>query len=377
MARQKRSDGAPTLRSPELESAIRAAPEDVDRYLVYADWLERQGDPRGGWIARHVDLMREPSSTERLATLEAWLAEHRSACLPNIGGEGGSGTFRWRHGFLRSARVLRLSRSPSLAERTRRLFQHPSAAFLEGLILGFPVYKDTNPALDDVLLELANAPATLSHLYLVETPSSLPIGELSPVFQSLPQLRRLILNGEVELGEVRAPGLEELELLGRTLTPSTAAGLAVAELRGLRALHLSLRGLTAPYAPADAASCALLAGILYNPTLDSLEVVSLAFQYSRVDESVLDAVVGSRAFARLQRLELRDATVAAVSGLFTSGAADHLLEVRLGDSEWATHQYRSFAPRLKQLERSRHSPRSWPDPLDVLLARDHVAVALS
>jgi uncharacterized protein (TIGR02996 family) len=377
MARKKRSDGAPSLRSPELESAIRAAPEDVDRYLVYADWLERHGDPRGGWIARHVDLMRDPSSTERLATLEAWLAEHRSACLPNIGGEGGSGTFRWRHGLLRAARVLRLSKSPSLAERTSRLFQHPSAAFLEGLILGFPVYKDADAGLDEVVRELANAPPTLSHLYLAETPRSLPIGELSPVFQFLPRLRRLVVNGEGDLGEVRAPELEELELLGQTLTPSLAAGLAVAELRGLRALHLSLRGLTAPYARADATSCALLAGILNNPTLDSLEVVSLAFQFSRVDEPVLDAVVGSRAFARLRRLELRDATVAAVLGLFASGAADHLLEVRIGDSEWDDRRFDALSPKLKRLELSRHSPGRWPDPLDVLLARDLVAVALS
>jgi uncharacterized protein (TIGR02996 family) len=206
MARKKRSDGAPSLRSPELESAIRAAPEDVDPYLVYADWLERQGDPRGGWIARHVDLIRDPSSPERLAALEVWLAAHRAAVLPNIGGEDGSGAFRWRHGFLRVARVHRMSKSPSLAERTRRLFHHPSAAFLEGLILGFPVYKDADPGLDEVVRELAHAPETLTHLYVAETVSSLPMGELSPVFQSLPRLRRLVLNGEVELGESRRSG---------------------------------------------------------------------------------------------------------------------------------------------------------------------------
>src|SRR5262245_51595688 len=34
----------------KLEAAIAADPDDADAYLVYADWLQAQGDPRGELI---------------------------------------------------------------------------------------------------------------------------------------------------------------------------------------------------------------------------------------------------------------------------------------------------------------------------------------
>jgi uncharacterized protein (TIGR02996 family) len=40
--------------NPELEAMIAEAPDDADRYLVYADWLMQHGDPRGELIiAQH------------------------------------------------------------------------------------------------------------------------------------------------------------------------------------------------------------------------------------------------------------------------------------------------------------------------------------
>src|SRR5262245_57286291 len=36
-----------SARNPELEALIEEDPNDLSRYLIYGDWLQQQGDPRG------------------------------------------------------------------------------------------------------------------------------------------------------------------------------------------------------------------------------------------------------------------------------------------------------------------------------------------
>src|SRR5207249_6247262 len=65
--------------------AIRAAPDDDGPRLIYADWLEERGDPRGEFIRLQVELARLPADDPRLPELkareQALLAEHRDAWL--------------------------------------------------------------------------------------------------------------------------------------------------------------------------------------------------------------------------------------------------------------------------------------------------------
>jgi uncharacterized protein (TIGR02996 family) len=56
----------------ELEQAIRNHPDDPKAYLVYADWLQTAGDPRGELIAvqhRLLErlLVKHRASLDRLA----------------------------------------------------------------------------------------------------------------------------------------------------------------------------------------------------------------------------------------------------------------------------------------------------------------------
>lgn len=53
-------------RMPDLEARIREAPRDPAPYLVYADWLQAAGDPRGELIAIQHALL----SVESLTALE-------------------------------------------------------------------------------------------------------------------------------------------------------------------------------------------------------------------------------------------------------------------------------------------------------------------
>ena len=58
--------GATGARNAELEAAIAAAPDEVEPYLVYADWLQSRGDPRGELITlQHA--MRAAGNTEGFA----------------------------------------------------------------------------------------------------------------------------------------------------------------------------------------------------------------------------------------------------------------------------------------------------------------------
>jgi uncharacterized protein (TIGR02996 family) len=56
------SSAVATARSADLERLIAASPDESDPYLVYADWLEEQGDPRTGptWNALIEESLARP-----------------------------------------------------------------------------------------------------------------------------------------------------------------------------------------------------------------------------------------------------------------------------------------------------------------------------
>lgn len=122
-------------RSMELESRIQQTPDDDAPYLVYADWLEDQGDPRASWIRVHFQLRDKPGNGALLRQRDALLAAHQTQLLPAGRAEG----FLWRRGFI--AQAVAESRFhgalPSEASQradaerfARRLRRHPSGIAL-------------------------------------------------------------------------------------------------------------------------------------------------------------------------------------------------------------------------------------------------------
>jgi uncharacterized protein (TIGR02996 family) len=59
------------MTTPEHLSAIIADPDNDTPRLVYADRLEKQGDPRGEFIRVQCELARSPKQKKRRAKLEA------------------------------------------------------------------------------------------------------------------------------------------------------------------------------------------------------------------------------------------------------------------------------------------------------------------
>ncbi|MBA3541340.1 MAG: TIGR02996 domain-containing protein [Deltaproteobacteria bacterium] len=54
-------------RNLELEAEIAKTPDEVAPYLVYADWLQQHGDPRGELIALSVELEHAPRRWSSMA----------------------------------------------------------------------------------------------------------------------------------------------------------------------------------------------------------------------------------------------------------------------------------------------------------------------
>jgi uncharacterized protein (TIGR02996 family) len=72
--------------------ALQASPKDTTLRLVYADWLEERGDPRGEYLRLEQQVEPDPGHLERLADQldPAWLfaigSKHVKLCLRVVRG---------------------------------------------------------------------------------------------------------------------------------------------------------------------------------------------------------------------------------------------------------------------------------------------------
>ena len=163
---------------------ITANPEDLTPRLVYADWLDEQGDPRGEFIRVQCELATLDETDDRYPALlrreRELLAEHRSEWLRPLKPYIRSGTFRC--GFVERVRV-RLSTFLSEGEQLSRMTPLRTVAF-------------TSASGHQVLPQLP-ASSVLKQLAGLEFHSFRGINELFPTlarFPELPKLRRLVIS---------------------------------------------------------------------------------------------------------------------------------------------------------------------------------------
>lgn len=126
-------------REPGLEAAISRAPDDPAAYLVYADWLQQHGEPRGELIVVQRALAGAPRDAALLAREAALFAEHGERLLGPLALLADA-KLVWYCGFVR---VLDLRASlaeagpASLAEAgpapLAALLGHPSLQFVHRL----------------------------------------------------------------------------------------------------------------------------------------------------------------------------------------------------------------------------------------------------
>src|SRR5262249_31891500 len=143
-------EGGPSIEpktNPDLEKAIFANADDVEARLVYADWLQSAGDPRGELIVVQHGLSSDPTKKD-LKKREAEILEKHAASLlgplrkfaTTADGEA-EAAFTWSLGFIKTARFAwdyyaNDDQEVDLAEATAALIAHPSGRFVESITLG-------------------------------------------------------------------------------------------------------------------------------------------------------------------------------------------------------------------------------------------------
>jgi uncharacterized protein (TIGR02996 family) len=123
---------------PGLIARIAADPDEVAHYLVYADWLLEQGDPRGEFIRVMEGLEQFPANLDLERHRDALWEQHelrfRRPAWAQL-------DLRWRWGFVESLRleqtVVANAGYRSWVESTiMSVFRHPSGRFLRRLHAG-------------------------------------------------------------------------------------------------------------------------------------------------------------------------------------------------------------------------------------------------
>ncbi|MFP2904484.1 WGR domain-containing protein [Pyxidicoccus sp. 3LFB2] len=242
-----------------LEDAILEAPDNVDAYLVLADWLQSQGDPRGELIMlHHAATQARGAEAEALAQQAAQLiARHPSllseelarAMVQRASATTHELSVQWHLGYIRAARLARSEwESPfDLAATVKALLMHPSARFLRELTLGIPNFE-SGSSYDGVIQAIVEAGGSRSLRSLFigdfkhpgETEISWTlVGNVEPLYAVLPRLASLRLRGGgVALGKIQLPELREFTIETGGLPLAAVKSIARAQWPNLERLEV-------------------------------------------------------------------------------------------------------------------------------------------
>ena len=221
--------------NPELEQAVHERPGSEEPYLVYGDWLQERGHPRGELVAIDRELALDPWGEQgvRLRRRRVELLEGGGAELlgPLAAPEReGELELDWHLGFVRRA-SLALDRpdEDALLDALDEILAHPSLRFLRALEIG-PLRVDGEGAPWAPIVErLAERPwPALQRLSLgLHHDGAWPaLPDPAPLLARAPALGELALAGRLDDGVTIAhPGLRSLELHLLGIAPSHLAAL--------------------------------------------------------------------------------------------------------------------------------------------------------
>jgi uncharacterized protein (TIGR02996 family) len=188
--------------SPDLLAALRTTPQDPERFLVLADRLQSEGDPRGELIALGAARARAAEPEALAQAEERYLREHARALLGRLWSAPSSYILGWELGFIRHAMlwvaerdepvgvrpadIQPRRRTGKLSRRTADLLELESSGLLETLTLGMPRSSvQVSRMLDAVAEVAASAPPTLHLLQLRDLIGDEPAGDWEPAMLSM------------------------------------------------------------------------------------------------------------------------------------------------------------------------------------------------
>jgi uncharacterized protein (TIGR02996 family) len=327
-------------RNDALETAIWANPDDREVWLVYADWLQSQGDPRGEIIA--IDIAYERASGAERARLKRESARlyiaHKAyisagleplkstLIIPNAHAE------RWRRGFLEALATYD-SPAPLMAVAPRV----PACRFLR--TLSVDVVSDASRFIDAMLgIDRWPSLRTLRFSGMWRRFSGAP--QLMP---RLPSLKALDIEGPaVRELELSWAGLERLRL-----RPARFPGMHPTGLR----LRLDLPDLT--LLDLDVRSSDEIDGL--REVLESPPPKLAVLRLVRSTPEVIQ-VLAERLPPTLDSLELVRPSLGALSELERRAGEFYRLHLRLDlrdDRAMSAERVRRLVERLPRLELGR------------------------
>ncbi|MBA2542001.1 MAG: TIGR02996 domain-containing protein [Deltaproteobacteria bacterium] len=214
-------------RNPELEAALLADPAHVPSWLVYGDWLQQQGDPRGTHIALRAAVISAPDDLLAVGRLRQY--EVRYGRYLRGGFEGVLG---W--GFLDDVRIGKLAEVEVVAT--------PAGRFITKL----GIEHSTTSQASEIVASLGRlAPVTLRELSATG-PGHAVIPSLEPLEPILSRIRVLDLHTSIpklclaHLARTPMPHLTQLGLRNAEYGTEEAlvALLGRGDLPELTVLHL-------------------------------------------------------------------------------------------------------------------------------------------
>ena len=199
-------------RNEALEAALLEDPENEAAWLVYGDWLQQQGDPRGTHIAlRAAAKTNDLLAIDRLRKHEARYSDYLQLSLGHLG---------W--GFLERVEVM----DPSDLEK---LIAAPAGRFISKVTVPWAARNVPK------IVELLARVPTLRCLHIANART------VKTLRLDLSKLRILRLHDRVDqnvIDELARAELPKLQQLGITNTSGTVRPLMTARFPALSALHI-------------------------------------------------------------------------------------------------------------------------------------------
>lgn len=343
----RRVDGPPApARDAKLEAAMFARPDDASAALVYADWLQSEGNPWGELITVQHALEAQPKDKALKAREKKLLA---ALPLP----DEQLGTVTWRRGCIQSLHVFNqkdwMDNGYDVMGVLQPLLELPHFGGLKELRTGVIRWESNADDVPAVLAAVAKHPCAsrVERLFLGDIPPDVDmdhhvIGDVRALSKQFPNLRELKLHSGAaswsgpntfEFGPLQLEKLESLVIETCQMSKKRLKQVLGSRLPKLRTLELWFgdRDYGADATLKDLAP--LLRGTVFG-TVTSLGLKNLAFSNELVAElvtspwparlEVLDVSMGTldaagvatlcgaaKAFQKLKRLDVSDSYVEA------------------------------------------------------------------
>jgi uncharacterized protein (TIGR02996 family) len=302
-----------SARESQLEQQLRADPNDAETSLIYGDWLQARGDPRGQLIALSHALVRAPAEErdELQERIDEFVTRHASHLFGPLRQVARELDLRWRFGMIDAAFVgplawSRLAGGPG--EVLAALLRLPIAACMTRLALSSSLLGRSD--LESLLL---NSPvvANLRELELGDTVRAPRSHQTPPLlgrlWSHLRQLRRLALfEQRPPLRSLHSPTLEHLEL---HLQGLPQAGRLLGLPDGLHGNFVAgrlprLRVLTLEFADGTDVDPGVFADTLALPDLHCIRQLELRFPNHVIPHDLVETFAAIPKLGSLERLDL-------------------------------------------------------------------------